>query len=223
MIKKLLTTSNTKTAKSQDFGYLTYILHFAPSKLSGYNVCPKASDGCIEVCLNVSGMGIFSNVQEARKTRTLYYFNEREKFMVQLEREIFSAIRKAKKMGLKLAIRLNGTSDIPTLAIAMAKKFPEVTFYDYTKIAKTFDKELPENYHLTFSKSEKNDSEVKEVLEKGFNVAVVFNELPKTFMGKKVIDGDKHDLRFLDPKGVVVGLVAKGKAKKDESGFVVRA
>ena len=221
-LKKLMTTSNTKTAKSVEFGYLTYILHLAPAKLSGHNVCPKASKGCTNACLNESGLAKFEGPQNARKEKTLYYFNERESFMAQLEREIFSAIKKAKKLNLKLAIRLNGTSDLPVLALAMAKKFPDVTFYDYTKIAKTLDRELPENYHLTFSRSESNQKEVETLIKKGVNVAVVFDELPKTYMGKKVINGDIHDLRFLDPKGVIVGLIEKEKAKKDESGFVVR-
>lgn len=217
-----MTTSNTKTAKSVEFGYLTYILHLAPANLSGHNVCPKASEGCTNACLNVSGLAKFDGPQKARKEKTLFYFNEREKFMIQLEKEIFSAIKKAKKLNLKLAIRLNGTSDLPMLALAMAKKFPDVTFYDYTKIVKTFNRELPENYHLTFSRSESNQKEVEQVIAKGYNVAVVFDELPETYMGKKVIDGDVHDLRFLDPKGVIVGLKQKEKAKVDESGFVVR-
>jgi hypothetical protein len=46
-------------------------------------------------------------------------------------------------------------------------------------------------------------------------------EKPKTFLGLKVIDGDTHDMRFLDEDNVVVGLKAKGKAKTDYSGFVI--
>lgn len=218
---KLLTENNAKVLKGLEFGYLNVILHLAPFNLSGKQVCPKASKGCASACLNTAGMGVFSNVQNARKEKTLRYFNDRENFMADLRKDVHSAIRKAKKKGLKLAVRINGTSDLPALAIKVANEFPDVQFYDYTKIAKTFDRELPKNYHLTFSRSEVNDTEVDKVLAKGFNVAVVFDKLPKTYKGYKVIDGDENDLRFLDGKNVVVGLKAKGKAKKDDSGFVI--
>jgi hypothetical protein len=218
---KLLTANNAKVAKGLEFGYLNLILHLSPFNLSGFQVCPKASNGCASACLNTAGMGVFSNVQLARKEKTLRYFNDRENFMLDLAKDVKSAIKKANKKGLKLAIRLNGTSDLPMLAIKIAEQFPDVQFYDYTKIAKTFDRELPKNYHLTFSRSEVNDTEVDTILAKGFNVAMVFDKLPKTYKGFKVIDGDENDLRFLDEKNVVVGLKAKGKAKKDNSGFVV--
>lgn len=218
---KLLTENNAKVAKGLEFGYLNIILHLAPFNLSGHQVCPKASAGCASACLNTAGMGVFSNVQNARKEKTLRYFNDRDGFIADVVKDVNSAIKKAKKKGLKLAVRLNGTSDLPMLAIKVAKMFPDVQFYDYTKIAKTFDRELPSNYHLTFSRSEVNDAEVDTILAKGFNVAMVFDKLPETYKGYKVIDGDENDLRFLDAKNVVVGLKAKGKAKKDDSGFVI--
>lgn len=218
---KLLTENNTKVAKGLEFGYLNLILHLAPFNLSGKQVCPKASAGCASACLNTAGMGIFSNVQNARKEKTLRYFNDRENFMSDIAKDVKSAIKKAKKKGLKLAIRLNGTSDLPMFALKVAETFSDVQFYDYTKIAKTFDRVLPSNYHLTFSRSEVNDAEVDTILAKGFNVAMVFDKLPKTYKGFKVIDGDKNDLRFLDKKNIIVGLKAKGKAKKDSSGFVI--
>ena len=104
--------------------------------------------------------------------------------------------------------------------------FFDVQFYDYTKIVKRAYADLPPNYHLTLSYSEADEEYAEEVLmavaDTGVNAAVVFRDrLPDTFKGFRVIDGDKDDLRFLDPKGVVVGLKAKGKAKQDKSGFVI--
>ena len=111
--------------------------------------------------------------------------------------------------------------------------FPDVQWYDYTKIAKRMfpgsDASKYQNYHLTFSRSESNEAIAKTVIGTGGNVAVVFGngakkgkvKLPKQFWGYSVICGDTNDLRFLDKKGVIVGLTAKGKAKKDMSGFVV--
>jgi hypothetical protein len=130
-------------------------------------------------------------------------------------------------MGMKPAIRLNGTSDLPWLAMELAAAFPEVEFYDYTKHPKPWLRTLP-NYHLTFSHSGHNMQDCSEALEHGINVAVVFTTrrgeaLPETWNGFPVIDGDLHDCRFLDPKGVVVGLRAKGAAKGSPSPFVVVA
>lgn len=218
---KLLTFGNQKTAKGEKLGYLTAIMHLAPAKLSGKNVCPKASNGCEKACLNTAGRGIYNTTQKARIAKTLRYFNDTVQFEKDLESDILAVIRKAQRENKKVAIRINGTSDIPKLAIKFAQKFPNVQFYDYTKIAKTFDKELPKNYHLTFSRSETNEIEALEILKRGFNVAVVFNKLPKKYKGFEVVNGDDTDLRFLDKKGVIVGLKAKGKALKDTSGFVV--
>lgn len=223
---KLITTKNLKTLKSVAFGYANVILHLAPFNLSGKNVCPNASAGCAKACLNTSGHGRYQNVQNARIKRTLRYFNERQQFEADLSDDIKTVIRRAKKNDLIPVFRLNGTSDIPSLALNAVKQFAETQFYDYTKNFKTMEKflkgELPANYHLTFSRSETNEQECKKVLELGGNVAVVFDVLPKTYLGYKVIDGDTNDLRFLDEKNVVVGLTAKGRAKKDKSGFVVR-
>jgi len=219
---KLLTVKNFKTEKGEKAGYFTGILHLAPFKLSGKNVCPKASDGCVKSCLNTAGHGRYSNVQNARKNRTLRYFNDREGFLNDLRGDIQTIVRRAKKNGLIPAIRINGTSDLPALAIKMAGEFPDVQFYDYSKIVKTGDKVLPKNYHLTFSRSENNEGEVLPMVKKGFNVAVVFDKLPKTYKGIKVVTGDDNDLRFLDKKGVIIGLTPKGRGRSDKSGFVVR-
>ncbi|MFN6965164.1 MAG: hypothetical protein ACK4S4_15570 [Pyrinomonadaceae bacterium] len=222
---KLLTVNNPKAQKSQNFGYLTGILHLLPHKLSGRNVCPKASAGCRAACLNLSGKGRFSKVQNTRLRRTLMYFNHREAFLAHLRSDIYELRFLADELGLKPTVRINGTSDLPALAIRMAEEFPGIQFYDYTKITKTILRDdLPPNYSLTFSRSETNERDAFKVLDAGRNVSVVFDPvLPPTWHGYPVIDGDRHDLRFLDPENVVVGLHPKGTlAKNDTSGFVVR-
>lgn len=222
-MKTIITTSNPKTALSVEYGYLTGILHFASHKSSGKNVCPYASDGCIGTCLDDSGMGRWSTTKQARKERTLWYFNDRKGFEEKLAKEIISLDKKAKKKGLKSAFRLNGTSDIASLPLKFAKMFPEIQFYDYTKNYTLFDKDLPKNYDVTFSRSEKNEKYIKEMLKNKINVAVVFDKIPKVWNGIEVVSGMEHDLRFLDKKeGVIIGLLPKGKAKCDKTGFVVR-
>jgi len=170
-------------------------------------------------------MGRFSNVQAARIAKTQWFFQDREAFMAQLVKEIGAAIRKSAKAGLKAVFRLNGTSDIRWETIPVngyanvMAMFPTVQFYDYTKIANRRD--IPANYHITFSRSEVNEMQVLEVMRSGMNVAVVFDSIPDKWMGVKVVDGTETDLRFLDEDFVVVGLKANGKAKRDASGFVV--
>ena len=220
----LLSTANTKTLKGEKYGYKTYILHLAPSLISGFQTCPKASAGCAAACLNKAGMGAFSNVQLARINRTKMFFQERDVFMTQLANEIRRAVKKAKKEGLQLLVRPNGTSDIPWEKIRVEgarnifELFPEVQFYDYTAIP---NRTVPENYHLTFSRKESNSADVATAMRNGLNVAVVFDKLPATYLGRPVVSGDDTDIRVNDPKGVVVGLKAKGPAKSDLSGFVV--
>lgn len=224
---KLLSTQNFKTVKGEKFGILTGILYLAPAKLSGFEVCPKRSEGCTASCLYSAGMGAFSNVQKARIQKTLFYFGDRPKFLELIKEDIKKLQKQAKKDGQKLAIRLNGTSDLNWMQHDVFSSFPDVQFYDYTKVFNRLTKEIPSNYHLTFSKSENNDSECIRALKLGFNVAVVFDTkkgdaLPASWNGFPVYDGDDTDTRFLDPKGgYVIGLRAKGQAKKDISGFVV--
>ena len=221
----LLSTANTKTMKGEKYGYKTYILHLAPSLISGFQTCPKASAGCAAACLNKAGMGVFSNVQTARINRTKMFFQDRVTFMNQLVKEIKSAKKKADKEGLKLLVRPNGTSDIAWEKIRVGdyrnifEMFPEVQFYDYSAVA---NRKVPENYHLTFSRKESNDADVRSAIRNGLNVAVVFDKLPETYMGLPVVSGDDTDIRVNDPKNVIIGLKAKGPAKKDISGFVVR-
>ncbi len=225
--KKLLNVDkNAKTVKGQSKGYMTGILYLAPAKLSGREVCPFRSEGCTKTCLNTAGQGVFDTVQKARIERTQNYFADKTAFLARLEKEIEAVIRKAEKSGLIPVFRINGTSDMPALALPLAKRFPDVQFYDYTKIPRPETRILP-NYHLTFSLSENNWEMADLALQAGISVAVVFDTkkgqpLPETWRGYKVIDGDENDLRFLDERGVIVGLRAKGKAKKDDTGFVVR-
>lgn len=238
MRKSLLTFGNPKTAKGEARGYLTAVLHLAPANVAGMGtVCPKATAGCMASCLNTAGRGgIFkagattNAVQDARKRRTAFYKLDHEGFALALAQDIAAAERKAARMGVKLCVRVNGTSDIPHLALAMAQRFPDIQFYDYTKLATGWKLDLPPNYHLTFSRSESNAADAAMALMSGMNVAVVYSTrrgqpLPRYAYANgtryDVIDGDQHDLRFLDPQSVIVGLRAKGRARKDTSGFVV--
>lgn len=241
---KLLTVGNPKLVKGQKQGYLSFVLHLAPSTLSGYNVCPMASAGCAAACLNTAGRGgIFkkgestNNIQKARIRRTVMFFEQRDAFMATLVNDIKLGIKQAEKLNLVPVFRLNGTSDIrwETVEVTIGGitynnvmgLFPTVQFYDYTKLNNR--RNLPANYHLTFSRSESNDADVNMVINgiegirtsSDINIAVVFDKLPATFLGRPVINGDETDLRFLDPRRVIVGLKAKGKAKKDNSGFTI--
>ncbi len=167
-------------------------------------------------------------IQKARIRKTKYFFEDRAGFMEDLVTDIMKAVNYARKKGLIPVFRLNGTSDLawekyatPYGAKNIFSQFPTLQFYDYTKILGRKTADIP-NYHLTFSAADGNDADVARAIEQGMNVAVVFDKLPETYMGKTVFNADDTDLRFLDPKGVVLGLKAKGRAKKDTSGFVRR-
>jgi hypothetical protein len=223
----LLTLNNAKTIKGEKKGILTGILYLAPASISGWEVCPKRSDGCTKACLYTAGHGAFTTVQTARINRTKMFFEKRDMFMDLLNKDINSLVKKAKKLSYLPTIRLNGTSDIEWTRFGIMEKFPDIRFYDYTKVANRFDKEIPENYYLTFSRNESNDDEVELLLTKNVNIAVVFDTkkedaLPLEWKNRKVIDGDVDDVRWLDEKGVIVGLRAKGRGKKDNSGFVIK-
>jgi hypothetical protein len=170
------------------------------------------------------------------------FFENRDEFMRLLMRDISAAARKAKRTGQKLAIRLNGTSDIDWENIVawsditetrlnlfnrfdnVFQLYPGVQFYDYTKRPDRLVRCANiKNYHLTFSRSEVNDRVADNAIKAGHNVAVVFQKaLPATYRDRPVIDGTLTDLRFTDPKNCIVGLVAKGKAKQDDTGFVIK-
>lgn len=234
-ISNLLTTANPKTLKGVSRGYLTSVLHLAPARLSGYNMCPAATPGCAASCLFTAGRagimrkGETTNViQTARIRKTIWFMENREAFLTQLAKEITATIAKAEKLSLIPVFRLNATSDVRWENIPVTVKgitysnfmtaFPTIQFYDYTKIENR--RNIPANYHLTFSLAESNHKRAEVALFNGMNVAAVFKTLPATFMNRAVVNGDETDLRFLDIPGVIVGLKAKGKAKKDTTGFV---
>jgi hypothetical protein len=193
--------------------------------MSGKQVCPHRSAGCELACLNSAGRGAFSTVQAARLKKTLSFFKDKSAFIADIKKDITALIKKAKKKGMLPCVRLNGTSDIPWHNMDIMQKFPEVPFYDYTpnraRMLDYLDGKLPSNYSLTFSRKEDNEGACEEIMERGGNVAAVFKTMPKTWKGAPCFDGDQSDLRFLDPKGSVIALKAKGKAKKDTSGFVI--
>lgn len=233
--KSLLTTENAKTSKGTQYGYLTSILYMAPSNIAdpSISLCPMSKIAeCHKACLYSAGRGKFSNVQEARIRKALFFIKDQARFMDLLVKDIYKAIARSKKLNLKPIIRLNGTTDImweriPTGTHAnVFEQFPEVQFYDYTKLAirlKT-TAHIP-NYDLTFSYSGvqkyQKQVEMAQMNLENSRMAVVFRStIPTEWHGYKVVDGDSTDLRFLDEKNVVVGLKAKGSAKQDFSGFV---
>jgi hypothetical protein len=188
-------------------------------------------------------------IQEARKRKTNLYLEDRNTFMSYLITDIGKFVRYCKNKGKLPCIRLNGTSDIQWENIYVgdmeqyslditdiklfSKKehdldcqnifelFPDVQFYDYTKIPTRKVSEY-KNYHLTWSYSEANMKYANWFDKIAYNIAVVFNgDMPIHFKGREVINGDESDLRFLDKGNVIVGLKAKGKARHDMSGFVI--
>jgi hypothetical protein len=235
---KLLSVGNPKILKGMEYGFNTYILHLAPAEESGYNTCAKATIGCKAGCLNKAGRGgMFKKgestnvIQKARIRKTVYFFENRDAFMLDLVADIKLAIKQSAKKGLIPVIRLNGTSDIswekylvPGTEMNLFQYFPLIQFYDYTKVLGRKVSLYP-NYHLTFSAADGNDKDVARAMFDGYNIAVVFgikkgSPMPESYLGAPVFNGDESDLRFLDPKDVVVGLYAKGPAKKDTTGFV---
>jgi len=225
--KKLLNIDNNfKTVKGQQYGYITAILYLAPSINSGFNVCPQASQGCKSACLYTSGHGRFDNVKQGRINKTRWYIQERESFLIQLKKEIKNFVNNCKKKNFIPCIRLNGTSDISWENMGILQEFPQVQFYDYTKVFKRMEMyckgQMPSNYHLTYSLNEDNKELAFEVLKMKGNISAVFRKyLPKTYQGYTVINADDTDLRFTDDFNIIAGLVAKGQAKKDYSGFVL--
>jgi len=171
-------------------------------------------------------------IQDARIRKTNWFYDDRTGFMQQLVKDVRAGIRKAERLGLIPVFRLNGTSDLRWETVRVDgysnifEMFPNVQFYDYTKLSNR--RNIPANYHLTFSRSESNEQLLDEALANGMNLAVVFStkkkaDLPIRYRSLPVVDADDTDLRFLDPAGSVCGLRAKGRASKDTTGFVVHA
>jgi hypothetical protein len=237
--KNLLTFNNAKTIKGQKKKFVTAILYMSPftQNSKGVNLCPMASNGCASACLFESGFGgIYTNVKQGRIEKTEFYLSNRIAFLDKLVVEISKLEKKFKDSEFTLAIRLNGTTDISyekqitSNGKTIFDTFKNIQFYDYTKNYTRFKKVLPSNYHLTFSRSEINQEIAMDLLSKGNNVAMVFDKLPETYLGYKVVNGDENDLRFLDEKNVIVGLkykknTGKGGAEKNKEamldGFVI--
>ena len=220
----LLTSFSAKLDKSQTDNWLNAVMYLDPT--FDKTVCKGKSKGCYASCLVNSGRMGMTLAVNARKNRTERYFNQRDLFLIQLKGEIASKLAQAQKQGKRLAIRLNGTSDLDWSEVY--NTFPMIQFYEYTKrpdLAKKLSK-LP-NVDVTFSKHENHSSTaVKKVLDSGVNVAIVFkDQVPSTYIDVKVIDGDKHDRRFEDDKGRIIGLKLKGTNKVKQlaiqSGFAV--
>tara|TARA_B100001093_G_scaffold461597_1_gene476179 strand:+ start:1007 stop:1714 length:708 start_codon:yes stop_codon:yes gene_type:complete len=226
--KLLSVNSNPKIDKSNKVSekYWSCIMHLRPinTKICPYQDIAK----CKEACLNTAGLGgVYPSIQKARQKKTELFLNDRDQFMQVLIKDIHTFLRACKRKDKLPAIRLNGTSDIQWEKIDIEgqnifEMFPNVQFYDYTKIPTRKVDNIP-NYHLTWSYSEANEKYAKMFDKVPNNKAVVFKNkiLPTMFKGLKVIDGDTHDMRFLDKPNSVVGLKAKGKARQDKSGFVI--
>ena len=231
--------TNAKTIKGDGSEYETAILYMAPFKVvvdgKTHNSCAMAEQaGCVKPCLNLAGRGAFSNVISARLRKATWFYQDRAAFMAQLAKDVAKFAAACAKKGVQPCVRLNGTTDIRweliklESGLSIFEAFPDVQFYDYTKISNRKVSHLS-NYHLTWSYSGANASyaaQLDSAIANGMNAAVVFrdqNTIPAMWQDYAVIDGDKDDLRHLDPKGVIVALYAKGPAKKDTSGFVVDA
>lgn len=228
--------TNAKTVKGQKEGFLTGILYMAPANLSGYNTCAMAEAAqCIKPCLNTAGLGgVYSSIQEARIKKARLFFEDRELFMHNIVLDIKKLIARAVKKGFIPLVRLNGTSDIKWENVPLTVNgvdypnimsvFPDIQFYDYTKIANR--KDLPKNYDLTFSYSGVLGYQkyVQIAMQNKMRIAVVFRtekQIPKKFLGLNCVSGDNTDIRHIEAGNIIVALYAKGKAKKDTSGFVV--
>lgn len=235
--KNLLSKNNAKTIKGEKNNVITYIMYLAPYKQNskGINLCSHASKGCASACLFNSGNARFDRVQKGKINKTEYFLADRVLFLEQLYLEISFLELRYKKSDMKLAIRLNGTSDIRFEKFKIKDNknifqlFPNIQFYDYTKNHHRFNQLLPKNYDLTFSRSETNHNKSIELLSKGINVAMVFDKVPTSYMGYKVINGDENDIRFNDERGVIVGLKYKNvtikgsnnKKMKAENDFII--
>lgn len=236
---KLLGKSNAKTEKNDRE---THILYLIPTDKNSKkkNLCPFASKGCAAACLVSAGRGKFNNVKTARGNKTEYFVQDPKTFTAQLILEIEFLRIRAKRDGKQIAVRLNGTADIDFLhlfnkyhnwnynekAEQPGTDAPGIIFYDYTPNPHKYKRYKGSKYALIFSKKEDNAQEVEEVLKQSGKVSAVFKgELPETYNGVKVVNGDLRDDLIIDivqdPEPVIIGLKAKGDAKKDTTGFTI--
>ena len=242
MENRIFSVDSAKAVKAQGYGYLNAIHYMAPADVAGVgDLCPSRTPGCTAACLGwysgqasmVAHDADINSVRQSRMDKARRFMKDRAAYMRDVVRSIELAERKAARMGLALCVRMNGSTDISWEGIACERDgvryrnlmdaFPHIQFVDYTKIASRMRRALPTNYHLTLSRTERNDATVADVVRAGGNAAVVFDRVPAEWQGLRVIDCDAHDLRHLDPRGVIVGLTPKvRKAKRDTSGFIVR-
>ena len=245
MTKLYGTSTKIEKSNKTDYGYYTLAQYLSPASESGWQLCPFRSPACEAECLgHSSGLMVMDNAKRARIARTTLFMTDRKAYATQAIKELSALERKCAKLGVKAAARPNADSDITWENVrfgysqidengnaekfhgqTIMELFPNIQFYDYTKWPSKFRSasRLPANYHLTFSRSENTTlDDIQAEFDAGRNVAVVFDEVPTEWEGWTVIDGDADDLRHLDPVGVIVGLKAKGAARKDVKGFVVR-
>ena len=229
--------ADAKTSKGKKIGVLTGVLYEAPADMASHaTLCPMAKKaGCESACLYHAGRGRFTNVQQARIRKTLFIDQYPRRAFAVLCKDIEKLERKAQRLGMVPAVRLNGTSDrdwskwckrhglMGSGILNIFKAFPNVQFYDYTKV---IGREQQPNHYITLSYSHRHEYQKtadKMLKSKAFNVAVAFHgkTLPDTFGGRRVINGDDSDVRFYDDGNVVVGLTFKGSASNDVEGFAV--
>lgn len=244
---------SVKMNKSYKYNVATYCVYLAPATMAGrtkkgsrINVCPF-SQHCKDLCLNAAGHnkadilqkgGKHSSINLSRIKKTKLFYNDRDMFMRLLVHEINRDKKYAQNKGMEFSIRLNGTSDLSPELFKVGDKnileiFPDIQFYDYTKVPKRLElmKKYP-NYDLTFSFDGYNWETCEKFLQDNGKVAVVFDSkvMPKTYKGYTVIDANDYDMRYLDPKGCIMGLHYhttandKGlvKAEDIDSKFVVK-
>lgn len=214
--------TNAKTKKGDSEEAITAIQYLAPSLNSGYETCAGKSEGCSAACLFTAGRGAMNSVQQARIRKTKLFFEDNEKYINYLEKDLSLLDKYGKDNNMSVYVRLNGTSDLDFISLNIFDKYNDLKFYDYTKIKERLSLDLPDNYRLTYSKDERTtEEEVLEIINLA-NVAVVFDNIPETYLGLPVFEGDLTDLRYEDPEKHIIGLKAKGRAKQDTSGFVVK-
>lgn len=228
--RSVLGEASAKTVKGETLGFLTGIIYLTPDD----DLCPLARlAGCMKPCLREAGRGRMSSVKRARRKKTQFFKQHREAFMLSFAADVHSLAIRAARLGMIPLVRPNGTSDIPFENIEVVdgktifQLFPDITFYDYTKHpSRDLAGKTAGNYDLTYSFSGLTP---KPITIKGLTnphnrrTAVVFSrreDIPDSFRGWPVVDGDNTDVRHIEPDRVVVALYAKGKAKHDTSGFV---
>ena len=238
-IPKNLLSKGSTNAKTSKNSLDTFILYLAPATQNskGADLCPYRSKGCTAACLFTAGRGKFGSVKDARINRTEYLLADSKTFLSQLALELKAINKRYLKKGQTAAIRLNGTSDRDFIYLLKKKcgldalKLEALKFYDYTKDHHRVKRYKGSEYTLTYSRAEDNETQALEVLKNGGIVSAVFaDRLPDIYKGFQVIDGDTSDDQMLNlkkylinkgGKGIILGLKAKGDAKKDATGFVI--